>query len=165
MGLGSVMNLRERTYLWYLAVLRVYVGYFMALEGIRKFQHDFPKGDWIGRQIGDIATLEIYPWYKKLLLDYVAPHHELFGYLVMIGEIAVGACLLIGLLSRISALVGLFMWINYYLGVGMARGGMLRAQQEIFIIALAIFVLAQPGRTLGLDGLLFRGGGKGKGAR
>jgi thiosulfate dehydrogenase [quinone] large subunit len=160
------MNLSERTYLWYLAVLRVYVGYFMLLEGVRKFQHDFPKGDWIGRQIGDIATLDIYPWYKKLLLDYVAPHHELFGYLVMIGEIAVGACLLVGLLSRFSALAGLFMLINYYLGLGMVRGGTLRALQEIFIIALAIFVLAQPGRTLGLDGLLFRGGGgKGKGAR
>ena len=159
------MNLSERTYLWYLAVLRVYVGYFMLLEGIRKFQHDFPKGDWIGRQIGDIATLDIYPWYKKLLLQYVAPHHELFGYLVMIGEIAVGACLLAGLLSRFSALVGLFMLSNYYLALGMVRGGTLRALQEIFIIALAIFVLAQPGRTLGLDGLLFRGGGKGKGAR
>jgi thiosulfate dehydrogenase [quinone] large subunit len=159
------MNLRERTYLWYLAVLRVYVGYFLLVEGIRKFQRDFPKGDWIGRQIGDIAALDVYPWYKKILLEYVAPHHELFGYLVMTGEIAVGACLLVGLFTRFSASVGLFMWINYYLGVGMAHGGMLRAQQEIFIIALAIFVLAQPGRTLGLDGLLFRGGGKGKGAR
>jgi thiosulfate dehydrogenase [quinone] large subunit len=159
------MNLRERTYLWYLAVLRIYLGYYLLMQGVGKFQHDFPKGDWIGRQIGDIATLEIYPWYKKILLEYVAPHHELFGYLVMIGEIAVGACLLAGLLSRFSALAGLFMMINYYLGLGMARGGMLRAQQEIFIIILAIFVLAQPGRTLGLDGLLFRGGGKGKGAR
>ncbi len=159
------MNLRERTYLWYLAALRVYVGYYFFMQGVRKFQQDFPKGDWIGRQIGEIATLEIYPWYKKILLEYVAPRHELFGYLVVIGEIAVGACLLVGLLTRFSALVGLFMLINYYLALGMARGGMLRAQQEIFLIVLAIFVLAQPGRTLGLDGLLFRGGGKGKGAR
>jgi uncharacterized membrane protein YphA (DoxX/SURF4 family) len=89
----------------------------------------------------------------------------LFGYLVMIGEIAVGACLFVGLLTRYSAFVGLFMLINYYLGVGMTRGGAMVAQQQTFIIALAIFVLAQPGRTLGLDGLLFRGGGKGKGAR
>jgi len=159
------MNLRERTYLWYLAVLRVYVGYFMLLQGIRKFQHDFPKGDWIGRQIGDIASLDIYPWYKKILLEYVAPHHELFGYLVMAGEIAVGACLLVGLLSRFSAFVGLFMWANYLLAPGLARGGALLAQQEIFIIVLAIFVLAGPGRTLGLDGLLLRGGAKARSTR
>jgi thiosulfate dehydrogenase [quinone] large subunit len=151
------MNLRERTYLWYLSVLRIYVGAYMLLQGVRKFQRDFPKGDWIGRQIGDINALDLYPWYKKFLLDYVVPHHDLFGYLVMIGEIAVGAGLLLGLFTRLSALVGLFMLINYFLGVGMARGGATLAQQQTFIIALAIFVLANPGRTLGLDGLLFSG--------
>jgi thiosulfate dehydrogenase [quinone] large subunit len=158
------LNLRERTYLWYLAVLRIYVGYYMLLQGVRKFQRDFPKGDWIGRQIGDLNTLELYPWYKKFLLDYVVPHHELFGYLVMVGEIAVGACLLLGLFTRWSALIGLFMMVNYYLGPGIARGGATLAQQQTFIVTLAIFALANPGRTLGLDGLLF-GGGTGKGAR
>lgn len=159
------MNLKERTYLWYLAALRIYVGYYLFFQGVRKFQRDFPKGDWIGRQIGDIATLDLYPWYKNFLQSYVVPHSELFGYLVMIGEIVVGACLLLGLFTRVNAFVGLFMLINYYLGPGTARGGAMIAQQQTFIILLAIFVLANPGRTLGLDGLLFRSGGKGKGAR
>ena len=159
------MNLRERTYLWYLAALRIYVGYYLLMQGVRKFQHSFPKGDWIGRQIGDIGALEIYPWYKKLLVEYVVPHHELFGYLVMIGELAVGACLLVGLFTRAAALIGWFMSVNYYLAVGMARGGTLSAHQEILLVVLAIFVLANPGRTLGLDGLLVRGGGKGKGGK
>ena len=149
------MNLKERTYLWYLAVLRIYIGYYMLLQGWRKFQRDFPKGDWIGRQIGDLATLDLFSWYKRFLMDNVAPHHELFGYVVMIGEIVVGACLLLGLLTRASAAVGLFMLINYYLGPGMARGGATLAQQQTFIIVLAIIVLSNPGRTLGLDGLLF----------
>jgi uncharacterized membrane protein YphA (DoxX/SURF4 family) len=157
------MNLKERTYLWYLSVLRIYVGYYLFFQGIGKFQRNFPKGDWIGRQIGDIASLDLYPWYKTFLQNYVVPHSELFGYLVMVGEIAVGVCLLLGLFTRLSALVGLFMLANYYLGPGTARGGAMLAQQQTFIIALAIFVLAGPGRTLGLDGLLFRGGGtKGK---
>jgi len=158
------MNLKERTYLWYLSVLRIYVGFYLLRQGVGKFQRDFPRGDWIGRQIGDISTLDLYSWYKKFLLDYVVPHHELFGYLVMAGEIAVGACLLLGLLTRWSALIGLFMMINYTLGPGTARGGATLAQQQTFIVALAIFALANPGRTLGLDGLLF-GGGTGKGAR
>jgi len=158
------MNLKERTYLWYLSVLRIYVGYYLLRQGVGKFQRDFPRGDWIGRQIGDISTLDLYSWYKKFLLDYVVPHHELFGYLVVAGEIAVGACLLLGLLTRWSALIGLFMMINYTLGPGTARGGATLAQQQTFIVALAIFALANPGRTLGLDGLLF-GGGTGKGAR
>ena len=146
-----------------ISVLRIYVGYYMLAQGIRKYLRDFPKGDWIGRQIGDIATLDVYPWYRSFLQNYVVPHSELFGYLVMIGEITVGACLLLGFFTRFSACIGLFMLINYYLGPGMARGGAPLAQQQTFIIALAVFVLANPGRTLGLDGLLFSG--KGKGAR
>ena len=163
---GSVMNLKERTYLWYLAVLRIYVGYYLFFQGIGKFQRNFPNGDWIGRQIGDIASLNLYPWYKTFLQNYVVPHSILFGYLVMIGEIAVGVCLLLGLFTRFNAFVGLFMLSNYYLGPGTARGGAMLAQQQTFIIALAIFVLAGPGRTLGLDGLLFSGAGaKGKSAK
>ena len=158
------MNLKEQTYLWYLSVLRIYVGFYLLRQGVGKFQRDFPRGDWIGRQIGDISTLDLYSWYKKFLLDYVVPHHELFGYLVMVGEIAVGACLLLGLFTRWSALIGLFMMVNYYLGPGIARGGATLAQQQTFIVALAIFALANPGRTLGLDGLLF-GGGTAKGER
>lgn len=149
------MNFKERTYLWYIAILRIYVGYYMLMQGVGKFQRDFARGDWIGRYIGDLATIDLLPWYKKFLLDYVVPHRELFGYLVTFGEILVGACLLLGLLTRFSAGVGLFMMINYYLGPGMARGGAALAQQQMFIVAMIIFLLSNPGRALGLDGLLF----------
>lgn len=149
------MNLKERTYLWYIALLRLYVGYYMLTQGIRKYQRDFPKGDWIARQIGDVAALDLYPWYKRFLLDTVIPHQELFGYLVTVGEMVVGACLLLGFVTRVSALVGLLMLINYYLGPGTAHGGLISAHQQFFIVVLAIFVLANPGRALGLDGLLF----------
>ena len=160
------MNLKERTYLWYLAVIRIYAGYYLLSQGIRKFQRDFPKGDWIGRQIGDLTTVELYPWYKNLFQVYVVPHHELVGYLVMCGEIAVGTCLLIGFLTRISAIIGLFLVTNYYLSIGVPHGGAAMANQQIFIMMMAIFALANPGRTLGLDGVMFSGGGgKGKGAR
>lgn len=155
-----MMNLKERTYLWYIAVLRLYVGYYFLLQGYRKYERNFPKGDWVGRQIGDISSLDLYPWYKRFLLDYVIPHQDLFGYLVMIGELAVGACLLLGFFTRLSAIVGLFMVANYFLGPGMGRGGATLAHQQIFLVSLAIFILSNPGRSLGLDGLLL--GRKGK---
>src|SRR5919109_1408636 len=158
------MNLKERTYLWYIVLLRVWIGYYLLQQGIRKYQRDFPHGDWIGRRIGDIPMLDLYAWYKRFLQDYVVPHSELFGYLVMLGEILVGLCLLIGFLTRFSASIGLFMLVNYFLGPGMARGGASLAQQQTFIVALLIILLSNPGRTLGLDGLLF-GPGKAKGAR
>jgi thiosulfate dehydrogenase [quinone] large subunit len=86
----------------------------------------------------------------------VVPHSVLFGNLVMWGEILVGACLILGLLTRWSAFVGLFMMVNYFFGPGMARGGAMMAQQETFSVAFLMFMLSGPGRTLGLDGLLFR---------
>jgi thiosulfate dehydrogenase [quinone] large subunit len=152
------MNLKERTYLWYIVPLRLYVGYYLLNQGIRKYQLDFPHGDWIGSQIGDLDKVDLYPWYKAFLTGYVVPHRELFGYLVTAGEILVGVCLLLGLFTRFSAIVGLLMMVNYYLGPGMARGGVSMAQQQIFIVSLAIILLANPGRTLGLDGFIFRGG-------
>jgi thiosulfate dehydrogenase (quinone) large subunit len=154
------MNLKERTYLWYIALLRIYCGYYFLQQGFRKFQRDFPRSDRIGRQIGDVPNLEVYPWYKTFLADYVVPHHELFGYLIVWGELLVGLCLLLGLLTRWSAFVGLFMVINYYLGHGMVRGGAIMAQEQIFTVSLIIFLLSNAGRALGLDGLIF-GTGKG----
>jgi thiosulfate dehydrogenase [quinone] large subunit len=156
------MNLKERTYLWYIALLRIYAGYYFLQQGIRKYQRDFPHGDWIPRQIGDLPNLDLYPWYNKFLMTYVVPHYELFGYLIMVGEVLVGICLLLGLFTRLSAFVGLFMVINYYLGHGIARRGAILAQEQIFSVSLIIFLLSNPGRALGLDGAIFS---KAKGLR
>ena len=150
------MNLSERTYLWHVVLMRLWIGYYLLQQGIRKFGRDFPRTDWIGLQIGDLEKVAIFDWYRSFLVNVVAPHKELFGSLVMYGEILVGACLLLGLLTRFSAAVGLFMLLNYFFGPGMARGGASLAVQQTFIVALVVFILSNPGRTLGLDGLFFR---------
>lgn len=151
--------MKEITYLWHILPLRLWIGYYMANQGVRKFQRDFAAGDWITRQIGELDKIELYPWYKSLLVDFVVPNRELFGNLVTWGEILVGACLILGLLTRYSAIVGLFMLLNYYLGPGMARGAAtpsVVAQQLTFMASMIVFILSSPGRALGLDALLFR---------
>ena len=151
--------MKEITYLWYLIPLRLWIGYYMANQGARKFQRDFPHGDWITRQIGELEKIDIYPWYKSFLMDIVVPNRELFGKLVMCGEILVGTCLIVGLLTRFSSVVGLFMLANYYFGPGMARGAAtpsVVAQQFTFMASMIVFLLSSPGRALGLDALLFR---------
>jgi len=153
------MNLKERTYLWYVVPLRLWIGYYLLQQGIRKYQRGFPNTDWITRQIGELDKVEIYAWYKSFLVNVVVPNRELFGYLVMSGEILVGLCLVLGLLTRFSSIVGLFMLANYYLGPGMARAATTPsslAQQQTFIISLLVLALSNPGRTLGLDGFLFK---------
>jgi len=150
------MNLKERTYLLYIALLRLYFGYYLLYQGVRKYQRNLPQGDWIGRQIGDLSAADLYPWYKHFLAEYVVPYAPSFGYVVITGEILVGLSLLLGLFTRFSAIVGLFMLINYYLGPGTARGGAMLAQQQTFIVCLVVIFLANAGRTLGLDGFLSR---------
>jgi hypothetical protein len=41
------------------AVLRIYIGFYIFSQGLRKFHRNFPKGDWIGRQIGDLRTVDL----------------------------------------------------------------------------------------------------------
>ena len=74
----------------------------------------------------------------------------------MAGEILIGLCLILGLLTRLSSIVGVFLLLNYYFEPGMTRGGGPLAQQQTFIVVLVILVLSNPGGTLGLDGLLFK---------
>jgi uncharacterized membrane protein YphA (DoxX/SURF4 family) len=150
------MNLKEKTYLGYIVPLRLWIGYYLLQQGVNKYLRDFPNREWFARQIGNVADLNMYPWYKTFLQNIVVPHQELFGYLVMTGEILVGLCLVLGLFTRFSACVGLFMVVNYFLGPGMARGGAQFAHQQTYIASLIVILLSNPGRVLGLDGLLFR---------
>lgn len=150
------MNWHERTYLAYIALLRIYMGGYLLWQGINKYQRNFPASDWLGRQVGDINHPNIYGWYQEFLQNFVAPHQELFGYLVTFGEMIVGASLLLGLFTRASACIALFMVLNYYFGPGAIRGGVVMAQQQTFLLCLLIIMLSGAGRTLGLDGWFFK---------
>lgn len=150
------MNLRERTYLWHVVILRIYIGYYVLQKGIEKFLEGFPRRDWVGRQIGDLAKVDLYPWYESFLALVVISNRELFGYLVMYGEILLGLSLIFGLLTRFSSVVGIFMFLNYVLGPGMARGHSSLGMSQTFFVAMIVLFLSNPGRTLGLDALLFR---------
>ena len=150
------MNWHERTHLVYLALLRIYIGGYLLWLGIEKYQQNFARGDWIRRQIGDTHHPNIYGWYQDFLNNYVEKHQELFGFLVVSGEIVLGACLLLGLFTRTSAFIALFMLLNYYFGPGAIRGGVVAAQQQLFSLCLLVIMLSGAGRTLGLDGWFFR---------
>jgi len=77
-------------------------------------------------------------------------------YLVTFGEVLVGASLFLGILTRISACAGIFILLNLFFGIGMVKGGAGLAQQETFILLMVVFILSNAGKTLGLDGYLFK---------
>jgi uncharacterized membrane protein YphA (DoxX/SURF4 family) len=155
----------ERTYLWYIVPLRLWIGYYMLQQGIGKYKRDFPHGDWIGRQIGDLNTLETFEWYKNFLINTVATHKEIVGQLVMYGELAVGVCVLLGFLTRWASIVGILLMINYFCAIGFPKGGASMAQQITFAVSFLVFILSTPGRALGIDAILFGGGGEARPGR
>jgi uncharacterized membrane protein YphA (DoxX/SURF4 family) len=94
-------------------------------------------------------------WYKQFLEDTVLPHARLFAHLQAYGEAAVGLALLLGFCVGLTALVGLFLALNY----GLATQWMSFGQQGfhvLLITSMIMFLGARAGRVGGLDGLILR---------
>lgn len=149
-------NLKERTYLGYVVILRLWIGSYLLYQGSRKFLGDFPHSGWSERQIGKLSEVDLYPWYESFLASAVIPNEAFFGYLVQYGEILIGISLILGLLTRFSSALGVLMFANYVLGPGMVRGGATLGQCLTFLVAMVVLFLTNPGRTLGLDGFFKR---------
>jgi hypothetical protein len=58
------MNLKEKTALWPIVILRLYIGSYLLRQGILKYIRQFSQTDWINRQLGDVTKANIYSWYK-----------------------------------------------------------------------------------------------------
>jgi uncharacterized membrane protein YphA (DoxX/SURF4 family) len=93
-------------------------------------------------------------WYRPFLSSIVLPHLELFTRLVLIGELYVGFALLLGLTTRLAALVSIFMLLNYLFAKSSITGipGLDTAD---LVLSLIVLVTAA-GRVLGLDHFLYR---------
>jgi uncharacterized membrane protein YphA (DoxX/SURF4 family) len=88
-----------------------------------------------------------------LVRDIVLPNLALFGPLVYLVELAIGVSLLLGLLSRAGALLGVLMGLNLWLGLYSADHEWPWTYMFLVMIQ-ALFVIDPPGRVLGADALL-----------
>ncbi len=154
----------SRTYGFWLALVRIYTGFFWLEHGLGKL-HAQPAFGAPGGQLSQFLSLHVRDStgpYHEFLTGFVVPNATLVGYAVMLGEMTAGALLLVGLFTRLGALLGVFLAVNYWL----ARGGFnaLAASSagvhglgassglEICAAALTAISLVLPtGRVLGLD--------------
>jgi uncharacterized membrane protein YphA (DoxX/SURF4 family) len=111
------------------------------------------------KRIAEFAAGNPVGWYKDFLEGTVLSNSRLFATLQTFGEAAVGLGLILGLLTGLTALVGLFLCLNY----GLASQWMSFGQQGFHVLlvtSMIIFVFARAGRTWGLDReILKRSGG------
>lgn len=92
---------------------------------------------------------------RAFLENLVIPNAELFAHLTAVGEGLVGIGLTFGLLTRTSAVGGLFLVVVYQfaaLGLPFPRHGL----RLFMIVALVAFFFARAGMVWGLDGWLSR---------
>ena len=91
-----------------LLAVQIFLGYEWLMSGLSKvLARDFAGG--LAGQLGDLSKDQS-GWYKSFLDGIVIPNGQLFGYLVMIGELAMGVALIA------AALIWLTRWS--VLGVG-----------------------------------------------
>lgn len=107
------------------------------------------------KRVAEFAAGNPVGWYKEFLEGTVLPNAKLFASLQTYGEVCVGIGLVLGLLTGLSALVGLFLSLNY----GLSTQWMSFGQQGfhlLLVTSMVIFLGSRAGRTMGFDRVLLR---------
>jgi thiosulfate dehydrogenase [quinone] large subunit len=105
------------------------------------------------KRVAEFAADNPIAWYKAFLQNTVLPHASLFAILQTYGEVAVGLGLVLGLATRLSAVIGFVLCVNY----GLATQWMTFGQQGfhlLLITSMVVFLVAGAGRVWGLDAAL-----------
>jgi thiosulfate dehydrogenase [quinone] large subunit len=93
--------------------------------------------------------------YQHFLQQVVIPHATLFSYLIMMGELAAGLSLLLGLGTRAGATIAMFLFLNYMLAKGRLFWSPDSEDAAVFLSAL-VCLLGAAGRVWGIDAYLAR---------
>jgi|HubBroStandDraft_1064217.scaffolds.fasta_scaffold191569_2 thiosulfate dehydrogenase [quinone] large subunit len=149
-----------RTYAFWLALFRIYLGGFWiehALGKVMAPQAFGATGGMLSGFLGDAVAKTTGP-YHDFLTSTVIPHTEQFGFLVEFGELAAGVLLVLGLFTRLGGFVGAFLALNYWAAKGGMSGGFssLSGLDMLTAVASALNLVLPTGRFLGLDGLMLR---------
>ena len=136
-----------------LVVLRIYLGVVFLVAALPKFQEDFTQG--LLGFLNHVALDRGHPFYQEFVQRIVIPHASLFAILVSWGELLVGLSLVLGLLTRVSAVVAFLLTVNYMFAKGNWFWTPSSNDAAFAMISLAL-LLGAAGRTFGLDSLLAR---------
>jgi thiosulfate dehydrogenase [quinone] large subunit len=147
-------NFKQNTYLGFIALLRIAVGYHFVMAAIPKITGPFVKGDVLPQELAKTVLKDPFAWHRMFILHVVVPHAHFFSGLIAFGEMAIGISLIFGCMVRVSALFGAFHNLNILLAIAIANGGPQLGLNRIFIFLQLVFVASAAGRSLGLDGLL-----------
>jgi thiosulfate dehydrogenase [quinone] large subunit len=134
---------------WAMALVRVFLGLVWLQKAGERMPPNFRSflrtASGAAKTAGDPRT-----W---LLSHVLGPNREFIGWVLLIAEIALAVCLLLGLLTRLAAAVGVADAI--LAGVFIAGAPRVSGWAYFALAAAHVAVIAgAAGRTFGIDGLL-----------
>ena len=88
--------------------------------------------------------------HADFIQDVVLPNYEMFGYLVYLAESLTGVLLILGLLTRFAAMLGLIQSLNLFVGLARVPEEWVWDYGMLALLHLALLGLAA-GRYFGLD--------------
>ena len=142
----------ERFPLAYIFPLRILCGVILLLEGWGKLQGDWLHGTPLASSLGNWMGADKPYGFFLPVVKLAFAHPKIFGALVTIGEVAIGLSLLAGVLTRIGAALGALMLFSFAFG---NVQGLVPPGNALLMGAICVlFVLAPPGRFLGIDTVL-----------
>ncbi|HEY8297786.1 MAG TPA: DoxX family protein [Candidatus Baltobacteraceae bacterium] len=148
-----------RYYATWLAIARIFTGVFWLAHGVGKFLNSaqyLPPGGFLPGFVAK-ATQGSTGFYHDVLLNVVTPNLALVAELIRVGEVLVGCSLLFGLWTRLGALGGIFLALNYIFAKGGVSSFDTLGSLDFAALALsAISFVIPTGRMLGVDALLGR---------
>ncbi len=142
--------------LWFF--LRIYVGWIWLSAGWEKVI----SPAWFGANAGAPlkgfimgalqkttgAHPDVQGWYAYFLQHFVLTNVVFWSNLVTIGELLIGAALIIGFLTGISAFLGIFLNLNFLLA------GSISVNPTLFVLGLGLILAWRVSGYLGADAFI-----------
>jgi uncharacterized membrane protein YphA (DoxX/SURF4 family) len=133
-------------------LIRFVIGAMWWQQSLWKIPPNFDGLLYWMQQMAEHASI---PLQGRLVRDVVLPNIQIFGPLVYATEVFIGVSRILGIITRLGALLGLLMALNLWLGLYSAPIELPWTYAFIVILQLW-FLIDPPGRSLGADALLRR---------
>ena|SRR5215470_16228314 len=141
------------------ALVRMLTGVIFIASGYGKATGPFVKGGFA--KSAEQLARDGWPFWSAFLKSTVLPHAEVFGWIVALGELAVGIGLLLGFLTRIAAVCGALLLLTILLGQSYVPGStwdhwITAGLTTKFALLLLLLIAAIGYAAWGLDGVVRR---------
>jgi thiosulfate dehydrogenase (quinone) large subunit len=135
--------------------LRVVMAFLWIQNTRWKLPPDFGADTKTGlyRYVDYAVQYPVFPPFASLAEHVLRPNLAIFGWGVLLAEATIGACLLVGFMTRAAGLLGFVQSLAIFLSVGRAPHEWPWSYYLMMVGCLALAGIAA-GRVMGLDGVL-----------